>query len=289
MSILEIKHITKHFKEVTALQDVSLTLETGKLYGLLGRNGAGKSTLLNIITNRIFPDVGDVTLDGIPAKEQDNVQQQLYLMSETNLYPKHFKVKDVFTYTSQFYGSFDMEYAYHLCDLFSLHPKKKVSTLSTGYTSIYKLITALSLDVPFVFFDEPVLGLDANHRDIFYKLLIERYAQTQNTYVISTHLIDEIANLIEDIIILKDGAIIQCVSLEHLLEKGYTITGKASVVDSFIKDKEVIGYDTLGGLKSAYLLENIDRSIIPAELEVTKLDLQRLFIQLTNNQKENLL
>lgn len=289
MKAIEIEHITKRFKDVTALDDVSLTFEHGKLYGLLGRNGAGKSTLLNIISNRMFPESGTIRIDGSNAKENDEVQHKLYLMSEVSMYPKSFKVKDVFTYTQQFYEYFDMEYAYKLCDIFSLQPKKKITALSTGYTSIYKLINALSLDVPYVFFDEPVLGLDANHRDIFYKLLLERYAQTENTYIISTHLIDEIANLIEDIVILKEGRVIQEESCEQLLEHGFTVTGKVNLVDAFVKDKRVLGFDTLGGLKSAYILGKLEEKELPEDLEVTKLDLQRLFIQLTNNQKENIL
>lgn len=289
MSAIEVKNVTMKFKNVTALNNISLTFEAGKLYGLLGRNGAGKSTLLNVISNRLFPDEGSVFLDGILTKENDEAQHKMYLMSEVDMYPKNFKVKDVFYYTQQFYGNFDMEYALKLCDIFSLDVKKKITTLSTGYASIYKLINALSVNVPYVFFDEPILGLDANHRDVFYKVLLERYADTQNTYVISTHLIDEIANLIEDIVIMKDGEIIQAESCEKLLKKGFTVTGKASSIDAFVQGKQLIGCDTLGGLKTAYILANELPRELPEDIEISKLDLQRLFIQLTNHQKENVL
>lgn len=289
MNAIQVKNITKKFKDVTALDDVTITFEHGKIYGLLGRNGAGKSTLLNIITNRIVTKQGMVIIDDEIATENDDAQHKVFLMSEINCYPKSFKVKDVFYYTKQFYDNFDMELAYKLCDIFALNPKKKISQLSTGYTSIYKLITALSLDIPYVFFDEPVLGLDANHRDVFYKLLIERYADTGNTFVISTHLIEEISTIIEDIIILKDGQVIREESCENFLNNGYTVSGKASVIDAFIKDKNTIGCDTLGGLKTAYVLGTYDKASLPEDIDVSKLDLQKLFIQLTNNGKENLL
>lgn len=221
--------------------------------------------------------------------ENDDAQHKIYLMSEANLYPKTFKIKDVFYYTKQFYGDFDLDLANKLCDIFSLSPKKKITQLSTGYTSIYKLITALCVNTPYVFFDEPVLGLDANHRDVFYKILIERYADTGNTFIISTHLIEEISNLIEDIVILKDGLVIREESCEDLLHKGYTVTGTTSAIDAFISGKEVIGCDVLGGLKSAYIIGTCDRNAIPDDIEISKLDLQKLFIQLTNNGKEQLL
>lgn len=289
MNAIQMNHVTKKFKDVTALNDVTLTFEYGKIYGLLGRNGAGKSTLLNVITNRLFPDSGEVIIDGISAKENDDAQHKVFLMSEVNLYPKNFKVKDVFYYTKQFYGSFDMEYAYKLCDIFALDPKKKIMKLSTGYTSIYKLITALCVDIPYVIFDEPVLGLDANHRDIFYKLLIEQYSETGHTYIISTHLIEEISGIIEDIVIIKDGNVIKAESCEHLLQNGYTISGKAALIDSYITNKQVIGCDQLGGLKTAYILGTYEKDQLPDGLEITPMDLQKLFIQLTNNGKEQIL
>ena len=84
---IEIKEVSKGYKDTKALDHVSVQFEDGKIYALLGRNGAGKSTMLNIISNRIFPDQGEVLVDGKPARENDQVQQNMYLMSEQTLYP----------------------------------------------------------------------------------------------------------------------------------------------------------------------------------------------------------
>ena len=154
--------------------------------------------------------------------------------------------------------------------------------LSTGYETIFKVILALSVNVPFVFFDEPVLGLDANHRELFYRRLLEKYSEEPFTAVISTHLIEEVSNVIEEIIIIKKGRIIHSESREELLRKGYTVSGSAARVDSYIRDKNVIGTDALGGLKTAYLLGSPDRTALPEGLEISGMDLQKLFIQLTN-------
>ena len=173
MSIV-INQVSKNFGPVQALQNVSLTLEEGKIYGLLGRNGAGKSTLLNILTDRIFPSGGSVTLDGEPVHNNDRALSKMYLMSEPSCYPDSMKVKDAFRWTKQFYPDFDTDFAWNLADAFELNVGAKVSKLSTGYTSIFKLIVALSVNTPYVLLDEPVLGLDANHRDLFYKTLLAR-------------------------------------------------------------------------------------------------------------------
>lgn len=279
---IEIININKSFGTTQALSRVNITFESNKIYGILGRNGAGKTTLLNIITNRIFADEGEVLVDGIPSKENDLALQKIYLMSEKNYYPLNMKVKEIFEWTKNFYPDFDMEYARKLADIFELNINKNVKSLSTGYNSIFKVIIALSVNTPYVLFDEPVLGLDANHRDVFYRLLIEKYSNSPSTIVISTHLIEEVSTVIEDVIIINKGSIIKNESREDLLSQGYTISGKASSVDSFIVDKNVIGIETIGGLKSAFIIGSINKESIPTDLEVAKLDLQKLFVQLTN-------
>ena len=85
---IEIKNVTKKFGDNTALNNVSISFGENKIYGLLGRNGAGKSTLLNIITNRLFATEGEVTIDNLPACENDKAQEKIYLMSEKTLYPQ---------------------------------------------------------------------------------------------------------------------------------------------------------------------------------------------------------
>lgn len=283
MNGIEVKNTSKNFGNVQALKDVSVHFEENKIYGLLGRNGAGKSTLLNIITGRIFATEGDVLVDGEKALENDLQLQKIYMMSEKNYYPEGMKIRDVFKWTKEFYPDFDEAYANSLAAKFELNTKKKVKTLSTGYSSIFKLITALATNARYILLDEPVLGLDANHRDMFYKILIEKFSENPSTVIISTHLIEEAAGVIDHVVIIKEGRIIKDESREELMSKGYTASGTASVVDSFIAGKNVLGTDSLGGLKTAYVLETLDRSSIPAGIEISKMDLQRLFIQLTNS------
>ncbi len=279
---IEVKNISKNFGNTRALNQVTLTFEENKIYGLLGRNGAGKSTLLNIITNRIFADEGNVLVNGENSKENDKALNKIYMMGEKNYYPPAMKIKDIFYWSKEFYPSFDMEYANKLADLFQLNTNKKVKELSTGYNSIFKDIIGLSVNTPYVLFDEPVLGLDANHRELFYKLLIEKYSLSPSTFIISTHLIEEVSNIIEEIIIIKDGEIIKNETKESLMSQGYTVSGKASLVDEYIEGKEIIGVDSIGGLKSAYVMGKVNKESIPDGLEVTRMDLQKLFVQLTN-------
>ena len=283
MNCIEIKGITKDFKNTRALNNVNLTFEENKIYGLLGRNGAGKSTLLKIISNRIFTDSGSVTVDGINSMEDDRALSKIYIMSESNLYPPKMKIKNIFKWTKEFYPAFDLDYANKLSKAFNLNVNKNTRSLSTGYNSIFKIIIALSVNVPYLFLDEPVLGLDANHRDLFYRFLIEKYSENPFSCVISTHLIEEVSTVIEDVVIIKNGEVIKNQTRDSLLESGFTISGSASAVDSFINGREVIGFDSIGGLKTAYILGEVNKSEVPDGLEITAMDLQKLFVQLTNS------
>lgn len=282
MSVITINNISKSFKDVVALNDFSVTFGENKIYGLLGRNGAGKSTLLNLITNKIFPDSGEILIDGENVLENDKAFSKMFCMSDKNLYPDSFKIKQAFKWTKEFFPDFNTDYANELAKKFQLNTKKRIKGLSTGYNSIFKLIIALSANTPIVLFDEPVLGLDANHRDLFYKELIKNYSENPRTIIISTHLIEEVSNIIEDVVIIKNGKKILDDSVQNVLARGYSVSGAGGKVDEFIKDKQTIGVDSLGSLKTAHIIGNLDKQI-PTGLEVTKLDLQKMFIQLTNS------
>ena len=274
MNAIQIKNITRRYKDVTALDDISFSFEFGRIYGFLGRNGAGKSTLINIIANRIFADQGEVLIDGIPAKENMGVHEKIFCMSDL-------KVKDHFKWTNRFYNDFDLDKAFELSKKFNLDINKRFKALSKGYQSIFKLIIALSLNVPYVIFDEPVLGLDANHRELFYSLLLKEFENNERTLIIATHLIEEVSNIIEEVVLIDKGKILLQETVEELLEKGYSISGVAQEVDHYCEGKNVIGYDELGGLKIAYVLG--EKTALPqgSNLQVTAMNLQKLFVKMT--------
>lgn len=277
---ITVSQLSKQYGPVTALDGVSLTLEGGKIYGLLGRNGAGKSTLMKLMSDRIRPTAGEILVDG---KSVHNNTGRIYMMSEDNLYVDSMKVRDIFRWTGEFYGGFDQALADRLCEEFELNPKKKATSLSTGYKSICKLITALCVDADYIFMDEPVLGLDAGHRELFYRSLLETYADRPRMFLLSTHLIEEVAGVIEDVIIIDKGKILRTDSVETLLRSGYNITGAAAAVDDYCRGKEVLGCDTVGGIKTAAVLGRTED--VPTGLTVSPLDLQKLFIRMTEKRE----
>jgi len=277
--MIELKGVSKRFGTVQAVDSVDLTFEQGKIYGLLGRNGAGKSTLLNMITGRVFPDSGNLTLEGAPIIENDAALGKIYLMGERCYYPENMRIREAFKWAAEFYSGFDKACAQGIAGQFGLDLGQKVKGLSTGMSTMFRLSVALATGAPYVFLDEPVLGLDAVHRDLFYKMLVQRYQEHPACYVISTHLIEEATGLIEDVVIIREGQVLLSEPAESLLARGYTVSGPADAVDEFIRGKAIIGQDTLGGMKSAYVMEKLADP--PQGLEVGKMNLQQLFVQLT--------
>ncbi len=286
MSLIEFKGISKYYKETKALDNVNLTLEPNKIFGLLGRNGAGKTTLLNLLTNKIFPTTGEITLDGATVFENDAALKNMFYMMERRLYPENLSIKEIFKWSKAFYPEFDGEYAYSLCEKFKLNPKKRVKELSTGYESIFKAIIALASNAKVLIFDEPVLGLDANHRDLFYKELLANYNEKPKTIIISTHLIEEIEGVLEEVIIIKEGKLIMRKPVADLLTSAHTVSGEASKVDVYLKGRNSAGEEMIGKFKSVTVLEEVNtiNKTMAKELglELSKVELQKLFISLTN-------
>jgi ABC-2 type transport system ATP-binding protein len=286
MSIIQIKNVSKYFGKTEALKDVSLTFEADKIYGLLGRNGAGKTTLLNIITNKIFANSGEVLVDGEQAAENDHAQAKIYCMTEKNVHPWNMRVKDGFRWAHEFYAGFDTQYAYALAQKFNLDTEKKIKSLSSGYSSVFKLILTLASGVPVLIFDEPVLGLDAAHRELFYRELIAYYSEHPKIVIISTHLIDEVAEVLEQVIILKNGELIISQPVESVLKLAYSVSGDGASVDKFTLGKKVIREETIGKFKAATIFQQRDNGdkarIQELGLEITPARLQEVFISLTN-------
>ena len=283
MSTIEIRDLTKNYGKTTALDNVSVTFKENCIYGLLGRNGAGKSTLLNIISGRTFADSGEVIIDGVNAISNDSALGKVHLMSEQLLYNPSLKVKDMFKTASFYYPDFDTEYAMKLCSEYELDTNRKLSKLSTGYRTIAKAVNALACGAPIVFFDEPVLGLDANHRDLFYKHVVNRYSERPATFVISTHLIEETAGIIERAVVIKKGELLFDKDVEEVRSMGYSVSGKSADVDSFANGKELMGEDVLGGLKTVYIKGRLSEAELPEGLTAEPMNLQNIFIHLTNS------
>ena len=282
MEQLKISHLSKKFGRRVILDDVSFTLEPAKIYGLLGRNGAGKSTLLNLISNRIFPTSGSIKL-GDQEVNTDQTLDKIFLIGEDNLYYKHVKINQMFDLADGAYGNFDYQNAEQMLKQFELDGNQKFAKLSTGQKTAAKISLALNVDADYIFLDEPVLGLDANHREIFYQELIKSYQKRPRTIVLSTNLIDEIQQLVEHVILIDRHRVLEDADVQDLLDRAYDISGPAKLVDQYTEGLNVLSTTDLGNIRTAHVFDQLPEDrILPDQVQIGHYDLQHLFIYLTN-------
>jgi ABC-2 type transport system ATP-binding protein len=289
--ILEIRDLTKNYGSVRALDHVGFALEDKKIYGLLGRNGAGKTTLLNLISSRIYTTAGTIELFGVPGIDNQEALARICHMPERNLFPQNMRVRDILSIAAGFYPNFDATYATQLCGLFRMDPVKRYKALSRGYESILRIVLGLAARAEITIFDEPVLGLDAAVRDQFYQALVQDYSEHPRTFILSTHLIDESADIFEDVLILKDGRLIISEPADQLRSGACHIAGRAEVADQFVREHglAVLNREGIGHLASLAirgpLTEELRVQAAAAGLDVAPVSLQKLFIYLTESEE----
>lgn len=282
-SVLEVKHVSKSYGRTDAVDSLDMELAEHTIYGLLGRNGAGKTTFLNMITGGIFPDGGEITVRGHLLKKGD-VPARICYIREKNFYPGNARVRDVLQMASAFHPDWDDKFASQLLGTFKLNPRKKMRQLSRGMESMVGNLIGLASRAPLTIFDEPVLGLDVLMRERFYRTLIEDYAEHPRTVLLSTHLIDEIATVVEQVFIMESGSILMQEEVEQIRERAHLVSGLGSVLDTFLQDKRVIHGERYGnaGMAIVYgeLTQNDHHAAASQGLTIEGVPLQKFFAYL---------
>lgn len=281
MGTLAGKNIVKKYGKETVLNNVNVEIETGKIYGLIGRNGAGKTTLLSILTAQNPATEGTVTLDGKPVWENEEALSHICYSREisqvTMFGPNTLKVKDYLGTAKTFYKYWDEAYAKELVELFKINPKKRVSKLSKGQLSAVTIIIALASKAEITILDEPVAGLDVVAREQFYKLVIDEYANTGRTFIISTHIIEEAASLFEKVIIIDNGKVMLEENTEELLARAYRISGETEEVDKAANGFKVYHPESIGRNKVVTVLADAPVTDFKGDVTVESVPLQNLF------------
>ncbi|KRC61286.1 ABC transporter ATP-binding protein [Agromyces sp. Root81] len=277
--------LTKRYGSFTAVDAVDFSLEENRIYGLLGRNGAGKTTIMQLLTGQLFANAGRLEVFGREPAEHADVLRRMCFIAESQRYPEDFTPAHVFKSAPWFFEHWDAAFAEQLVADFRLPVKRRIKKLSRGQLSAVGVIVGLASRAPITFFDEPYLGLDAVARHIFYDRLLEDYAQHPRTIVLSTHLIDEVANLLEHVILIDQGRILLDRDADEVRGSATTVAGPRAVVESFVADRPVIGRDGLGGLASVTIDGRLDQRdrIQAAELglELAPVSLQQLIVHMT--------
>ncbi|WP_417563129.1 ABC transporter ATP-binding protein [Microbacterium sp.] len=286
-SVIEVDHLTKRYGGTTAVDDVSFSIEKDTIYGLLGRNGAGKTTVMSILTAQNFATRGDVRVFGEDPYENARVLQRVCFVRESQRYPDDAKPPHAFAMARLFFANWNQELCDRLVADFQLPMNRRIKKLSRGQLSAVGVIIGLASRAEVTFFDEPYLGLDAVARQIFYDRLIEDYAEHPRTVILSSHLIDEVANLIERVLVIDDGRIVMDDTTDEVRGRAATLTGDTDAVDAFVDGREVLHREALGRVTSATVLgaltDDDRRRLAAARIDVGPVSLQQVIVRMTQH------
>lgn len=283
---IETRQLTQQFGETTALDSLDLTLEGNKIIGLLGRNGSGKTTLLSILAGFRKPTAGEVLVNGEPVFENAHIVRDIALIREGgDTVEESEKVSEALRFAEYLRPNWDKELAGQILERFEVPVKSKLDQLSRGKRSAVGIALGLAARAPLTMFDETYLGLDAPSRYVFYDLVLQDFMEHPRMFILSTHLIEEVSRIFEEVAIIDHGKLLIHDESDALLARGVAITGPQDAVDAFITGRTVIGERQLGRTKSAMLygmLQNGERDeAARAGLDLEPLDLQDLFVYLT--------
>ena len=218
--ILEIKHLTKNYGDITALSDVTLSLEGGKIIGLLGSNGSGKTTLLKTIAGILQPTSGSVTIDGMEIGTETK-KIVSYLPERTYLY-SWMRTRDIIDYFDDFYEDFNKENALRMLKALSVNENAKLKTLSKGTREKVQLVLVMSRKAKVYLLDEPIAGVDPVAREFILETILSNRAP-DSMILISTHLITDVEKVLDSFVFIRDGKLLMKQDVESVRESGKTV------------------------------------------------------------------
>lgn len=215
-TLLECRSLTKRYGGFTALSDINLTLERGKIIGLLGPNGSGKTTLIKLINGLLVPTEGEILVKG-SAPGVESKLSVAYLPDKTYL-NNWMKVKDLIAYFGDFYSNFDSAKAYDMLKRLKIDANDRLKSMSKGTKEKVQLILVMSRNADLFVLDEPIGGVDPASRDYILDTIISNYSENASV-LISTHLISDIENVLDEVIFIQNGQIRLTSSVDEIREK----------------------------------------------------------------------
>ncbi|MBP3949543.1 ABC transporter ATP-binding protein [Bacillus suaedae] len=285
--MIEFQQLTKTYGSKTVLKELNLTLTPNKIYGLLGRNGAGKTTMMQLLAGHILPTNGKILINGKTPFNNRSILNEICFINESGNFKQRLKIKDALKIASFYYPNWSNETAYSLLEIFNLNKKWNVKGLSKGMESALGITIGLASRANITILDEPYIGLDASHRYKFYDLLLEEYENYPRTFILSTHLIDEVSELFEEIILIKDATLLLHKTTEEVKDLSLKINGQKELVEQFSKGKKILYEKEIIGQKTVILFQeglSVDQAKAIG-LDAERCDIQELMVYLTGEKE----
>ena len=215
-NILECRNLTKSYTTVRALENINLSVSSGKIVGLLGPNGSGKTTLIKMAAGLLVPTSGEILIDGLrPGVETKKLVS--YLPEQTYL-SMWMTVRDILEYFMDFYQDFNIAKARDMMAALGIDERQKLKTMSKGTKEKVQLILVMSREAKLYLLDEPIAGVDPAARDYILNTIISNY-NSDATVILSTHLIHDIERVLDEFIFISNHSILMQSSTDSIREE----------------------------------------------------------------------
>lgn len=297
MSVIEGRDLYKSYGKIQAINDLSFAIEENKITGLIGRNGAGKTTLLRMLAGHLRPTQGDVRVFSRDPFNDLEVSGNTIFVDDSMAFPGSFTLEDILKEVPSFYPNWDSQLAKGLFDYFRINPNQRHCNLSKGSKSVFNAILGIASRCPLTLMDEPTTGMDSAVRKDFYRALLKDYIEHPRTVILSSHLLGELEEILEDILLLDQGTKRMHLSLLEMKEYARGFRGNAQAVqDSVLRQLrgEDILYQEEFAKGSLYVVVKVQRlqegeeKIRQRGIEVLPVSLDDLCIHLTAKTKEGI-
>jgi ABC-2 type transport system ATP-binding protein len=255
--IMELTNVTKNFRKVQALKDVSLTIPKGRIIGLLGKNGAGKSTLMRCMLGFLKYD-GEILYHGHSMAHNDSrIFKNIAFIPDVSALDERLTVAQTIAYVRGVNPGWNDRKADSLLERSELPLKQRVKTLSKGMKTKLYLLLVLSMDVEFLMLDEPTIGLDILFRKEFFNTILGEFYDETKTILISTHEVNEVEHILQDIIFIDKGKIVLYEDIDLLKKQYLEVKVPREFADELRKHNPLQVWEGLGYLH-ALVTEKLD-------------------------------
>lgn len=268
--MIQVERLTKKFQTYTALNQISVSVQPGSVFGLVGSNGAGKSTLLRTIAGIYKPDSGTVAIDGTPIFEHPNVKNDIFFISDFPYFILQSNMKEMAKFYASMYSNWSHERYRELCSLFPIEEKMKISSMSKGMQRQVALICALSTQPKVLLMDEIFDGLDPVMRQLLKKLLAREVSERNITVMIASHNLRELEDVCDHVGLLHQGGVVFEQELDGLklnLHKLQAVFKPMISMDVF-SDLDILKFDMKGSLINMVIRG--DKGVISRRIEALK-------------------
>ena len=282
--MIEVRNVMKEFDGFRALDDMSMTVPTGAVYGLVGPNGAGKSTIIRHLTGIYRQDAGEITIDGAPVFENPEVKSRIAYIPDDIFYYANASIREMMDFYRSIYPHFDAERFKKLADVFGLDPKRQMRRLSKGMQKQAAFWIAVSLRPEILILDEPVDGLDPVMRRQIWSIIMADVAENGTTVLVSSHNLRELEDVCDSVGIMNKGKIMIERSLDELQENIVKIQLALPDGESLPEGLDILHKSNTGRLQSLIMhgtQEEITeklQSAHPLFIDAVPLTLEEIFI-----------